>query len=68
MNVEKPTEFTPKQLADWRAYEKVRCSGKWNMYMPQARRATGLSEEKYNFAVDHYEELRDADKSKNKAV
>jgi hypothetical protein len=52
--------FTPQQLADWRKYEKVRKSGRFNMYFPGAREATGLTESRYMFALDNYEALRDA--------
>jgi hypothetical protein len=52
--------FTTGQLSDWRKYEKVRERGRYNMLTPQARRATGLSEERYSFVLTHYSELRDA--------
>lgn len=43
------TQYTDQQLTDWKRYEKVRKSGKWNMFFPQARAATGLSHERYSF-------------------
>lgn len=52
--------FTAKQIADWRAYERVRQSGRFNMYDPRARRATKLDDEVYAFVMDHYSELREA--------
>ena len=32
-------------------------SGKWNMLAPQAQAATGLSDETFNYILDHYSEL-----------
>lgn len=50
-------QFTAQQIADWQRYEKVRASGKHNMWFPGARLATGLSELRYSFVMEHYEEL-----------
>lgn len=52
------TQFTPQQLADWKAYERVRKGGRWNMFDPRARRAASLSEDKYSFVMDNYSELK----------
>ena len=52
--------FTPDQLADWKRYERVRQGGNWNMYDPQARRATRLSEDRYRFVMRNYVALQDA--------
>ena len=52
--------FTFIQISNWRKYEKVRLGGRWNMFFPQARMATGLSEDDYAFCMDHYSELKDA--------
>lgn len=52
--------FTPQQLADWREYERVRKSGRFNMWFPEARNATGLDRDRYLFALKNYEALRDA--------
>ena len=52
--------FTPKQLADWRAYERVRQGGRYNMFDPRARRLTKLSEERYNFTLCNYSALKAA--------
>lgn len=52
--------FTEQQLSDWKRYEKVRQSGKFNMWFPGARSATGLSEDRYMFALSNYTELKRA--------
>lgn len=57
-NVE--VKFTKQQLADWRKYEAVRQSGKWNMWFPQGRQATKLPDERYIFVLKNYQALRDA--------
>lgn len=51
-------KFTPQQLADWKAYERVRQGGRWNMFDPRARNATRLSREEYSFVMDNYAELK----------
>jgi hypothetical protein len=50
--------FTPQQFVDWKAYEKVRKGGRWNMFDPRARRATKLSPERYLFVMTNYSELK----------
>lgn len=52
--------FTKEQLSDWKRYERVRRSGRHNMFFPQARAETGLSEERYSFALQNYSELKEA--------
>lgn len=52
-------KFSKKQIRQWRAYERVRESGRWNMYWPQARMETGLSEKDYRFVMDNYSALAD---------
>ena len=52
--------FNQKQFADWRAYERVRARGRFNMFDPRARRETGLNAEQYSFVMKNYTELRDA--------
>ena len=54
--------MTPKPLdqiseADFRAYEKVRARGRWNMFDPMAKRATGLDNETYIGVMRYYTEL-----------
>lgn len=53
------TEFTAAQIADWKAYERVRKGGRFNMYDPRARRATKLDGERYSFVMKNYSALRD---------
>ena len=50
--------FSKAQLADWRAYERVRAGGRFNMYDPRARKATGLNAQHYSFVMEHFSELR----------
>jgi len=49
--------FSSEQLDDWRAYEKVRAEGKYNMFDLRAIAKTGLSRERYFFAMQYYREL-----------
>lgn len=66
MNIETPTPtsdvpvFTARQQKNWKAYERVRESGKYNMFSPRARRATGLSAEDYSFTMKYFSELQAA--------
>lgn len=52
--------FTESQLANWKAYERVRKGGKYNMFDPRARRATKLSHDEYMFCLKYYSELQEA--------
>jgi len=52
--------FTEEQIANWRAYERVRQSGEFNMFDPRARRASGLGEAEYLFSLRNYSALRAA--------
>lgn len=54
------SKFTKQQLNDWKRYEAVRQSGKCNMWFPEARKATGLPDNRYIFVLKNYEALRDA--------
>ena len=56
----KPATFTAQQLDDWRAFEKVRKSGRFNMFDPNARKATKLSSEAYAFTMQNFSELKTA--------
>ena len=55
-----PASFTKRQVADWRAYEKVRASGKWNMWDVAAQKASGLRRADYLFCIQHYTALKEA--------
>ena len=57
--------YTDQQLTDWKRYEKVRKSGKFNMFFPQARAATGLSNERYSFVMEHFSKLKEAVEEKS---
>lgn len=53
-------EFTLRQIADWRSFEKIREGGRWNMFAPQAREAAGLRREECLFVMQHYAALKEA--------
>ena len=59
-------KHTKQQLEDWKRYERVRKGGRYNMYFPQARAATGLSRERYAYAMDNYAELAGANAEKGR--
>lgn len=40
-------KFTAEQIDHWLAYEKVRKSGRYNMFDPRARKASKLTDEQY---------------------
>ena len=50
--------FTAKQLNDWKAYERTRKGGRFNMFDPRARRSTGLSGDEYSFVMHNFSELK----------
>lgn len=54
------SKFTKQQIEDWRAFEKVRSGGRWNMYDPKARAATGLTGEEYGFVMKNFSALKEA--------
>ena len=39
---------------DFEDYERVRAGGRWNMFDPNAQRATGLNRETYLAVMWHY--------------
>ena len=51
--------FTKEQLAHWKRYERVRRGGRWNMFDPAARNATGLDRDEYLFVMKNYEALEE---------
>lgn len=51
--------FTEADLDNWRAYERVRQSGRFNMFDPRARAMTGMSKEEWLFCMKHYSELKE---------
>ena len=50
--------FPASRIADFRAYEKVMESCRYNMYDPRARRATGLGAERYAFVMKNFSALK----------
>lgn len=52
-------KFLDSVHEDWRSYETVRQSGRWNMYDPRAREASGLDREEYLFVLKNYSEIRE---------
>ncbi len=52
--------FTDKQLKDFKAYERVRAGGRYNMFDPKATAATHLNKDEYLFVMKNYSELKDA--------
>lgn len=53
-------KFTEQQINDWRAYEKVRASGVYNMWAPQAQAAAGLKKTDYFFVMKNSAALKEA--------
>ena len=43
--------------SDFRNYERVRVRGKWNMYDPRAKSASGLDKDTYLGVLSNYEAL-----------
>ena len=53
-------KFTDKQLADFRAFYRVKQTGIYNMLHPSARAEAGLERAEYMFVIKNYEALRHA--------
>jgi hypothetical protein len=51
-------DFTEQQLSNFRAYEEVRKSGRFNMFDPRARKRTGLTSDEYMFVMHNYGKLK----------
>jgi len=54
------SKFTDEQIKNWRAYEKVRAGGKFNMFDPRARRAARLSDAEHPFVIQNFSGLKQA--------
>ena len=52
--------FTTRQIADWRAFEKVGVRGAYNMFDARGREAAGLRREECLFVMQHYAGLKAA--------
>lgn len=62
-----PDKFTKEQIVNYKLFEQVRASGRYNMYHPNARIASGLTEDEYDFVKDNFVELREqAEQEENK--
>jgi hypothetical protein len=59
-------EFTEQHIKNWGTYEKVRQSGKYNMFSSQARIATGLSRADYIFVMNNYPQLEEANANRTR--
>jgi hypothetical protein len=57
-------EFTNQQLQNFKKYVRVQLSGRYNMFDPRARAATGMSEDEYTFVMINYSALKEASKKK----
>ena len=55
--------FTEQQLRDFAAYERVRSRGRFNMFDPQARKASRLDAAAYLFVMKNYSALKEAAKA-----
>ena len=49
--------FDDLTIDDFRAYERVRADGRFNMFDPNARALTGLSKDTYLAVMKNYREL-----------
>ena len=54
------TNFTADDLKNWKAYERVRKGGRYNMFDPRARIAARLSPAQYSFVMKNFTELKAA--------
>ena len=57
-------EFTNQQLQNFKKYVRVQLSGRYNMFDPRARAATGMDEDEYVFVMENYDKLKEASKKK----
>jgi len=53
-------QFTTRQIQNWQDYEEVRKAGLFNMFDPNARLMTELTNEEWVFVMKNYLALRDA--------
>ena len=54
------TTFSPAQVAAYRKYEAVRSRGLYNMFSPQAQKATRLDRDAYLFTMENFDALHAA--------
>ena len=55
-------EFTNQQLQNFKKYVRVQMGGRYNMFDPRARAATGMDKDEYIFVMENYSALKDASK------
>ena len=53
-------KHTPEQIHAWLKYERVRKSGRYNMFDPRARRSAKLTGDEYLYCMKNFCSLRDA--------
>ena len=53
------TRFSDRDIVDWRSYERVRLTGRFNMFDPHAREMTGMTKERYIFILEQYSNIQD---------
>ena len=58
-------EFTEQQRKNFAKYVRVQISGRYSMFDPRARAATGMDEDEYLFVMENYDALKEASKKKD---
>lgn len=54
------SQFTPRQLQNWAAFEVIRASRQLNMLDPRAREMTDMDRDEYLFTMKNYGALKEA--------
>jgi len=49
--------FTDAQMANFKKWVKLQNTGRFNMVDPRARSAMSMSEEDFDFVLEHYEQM-----------
>ena len=57
-------EFTNQQLQNFKKYVRVQMGGRYNMFDPRARAATGMDKAEYILVMENYSALKEASKKK----
>ena len=57
-------EFTNQQLQNFKKYVRVQMGGRYSMFDPRARAATGMDKDEYIFVMENYSALKEASKKK----
>lgn len=62
-------EFTNQQLQNFKKYVRVQMGGRYNMFDPRARAATGMDKDEYIFVMENYSALKEAsEKNRQESV